>query len=59
MGAELSPEYWYAKAEETRTIADGMRHQQSKEALIRIAKDYERLAKIAEQMKAQRQKIKL
>ncbi len=51
MGTELSPEYWYARAEETRTLADGMRHRESKVALIKIAEGYERLAKSAEEMR--------
>ena len=50
MGAELSPKYWRAKAGETRILADGMRHRRSKEALIRIAEGYERLAKTAEEL---------
>ena len=52
MGAELSPEYWHAKAEQTRTLAEGMHYREPKQALVRIAEDCERLAKIAEEMRA-------
>ena len=41
------PEHW--RAEETRTIAEQMSDLQSKDAMLRIAKDYERLAERAEQ----------
>ena len=36
------------------TPADGMHHGESKQALIRIAEDYEPLAKIAEEMRARK-----
>jgi hypothetical protein len=56
MGTELAPEYWRARAEETRTLADNMHHREPKDALIRIAEDYERIAKIAEEAREQRNK---
>jgi hypothetical protein len=37
------------RAEETRAIAEQMSDLQSKDAMLRIAKDYERLAERAEQ----------
>lgn len=51
MGTELEPAYWQARAEETRTLADGMTANELKNELIRIADDYEHLAKIAEELK--------
>ena len=57
MGTELSPEYWRARAEETRMLADETRPAEVKLALIRTAEDYERIAKAAEYMrKAQQRK---
>src|SRR5215831_5972866 len=38
------PEHWRRRAEEARTIAEQMSDSPSKEAMLRIAKDYERLA---------------
>jgi len=42
------PAHWRRRAEETRTIAEQMSDLQSKDAMLRIAKDYERLAERAE-----------
>jgi hypothetical protein len=57
MGAEPSPGYWRARAEEARTVAAGMRHRESKEALIRIAEEYDRFAKITEELNWQKNKL--
>jgi hypothetical protein len=43
------PEHWRQRAEEARTVAEQMNEPQSKEAMLRIAKDYEHLAERAEQ----------
>ena len=43
------PAHWRRRAEEARTIAEQMSDLQSKDSMLRIAKDYERLAKRAEQ----------
>jgi hypothetical protein len=51
MGAELSPEYWRARAEETRTLAETMRYTDTRTVLSTIADDYERIAKAAEEMR--------
>jgi hypothetical protein len=43
------PEHWRQRAGEARSVAEQMNEPQSKEAMLRIAKDYERLAERAEQ----------
>ena len=48
------PEHWRFRAEETRTVADQMTHEESRTIMRRIANDYDRLAKVAgEQLAAQ------
>jgi hypothetical protein len=42
------PEHWRFRAEETRTVADQMTHEESRAIMRRIAMDYDRLAKLAE-----------
>jgi hypothetical protein len=42
------PEHWRQRAEEARTIADQMHDPQSKEAMLKIAEDYECLGERAE-----------
>jgi len=42
------PRYWRSRAEEARTIADEMKHGNTKEIMLRIADDYERIAEMTE-----------
>ena len=44
-----NPEYWRFRAEEVRSIADEMRAGEPKAIMLRIADDYERIAKMVEQ----------
>jgi hypothetical protein len=43
------PEYWRDRAKEKRLLAEAMKDQISKEKILRIARDYERLAQQAEE----------
>jgi hypothetical protein len=43
------PEHWHFRAEETRTVADQMTNEDSRTIMRRIANDYDRLAKLAEE----------
>ena len=40
------PAHWRFRAEETRTVADQMTHEESRTIMRRIANDYDRLAKV-------------
>ena len=44
-----NPEFWRYRAEEVRTLADEMKHAETKKIMERIADDYERIAKIVQQ----------
>ena len=44
-----NPEFWRFRAEEVRALADDMKYAETKKIMARIAEDYERIAKIAEQ----------
>lgn len=45
----LPPEYWQTRADKVRAIADEMFDLRSRETLLRIARDYEDLARRAEE----------
>jgi len=50
------PDHWHFRAEETRTIADQMTHEEARTIMRRIANDYNRLAKVAEEQLADQEK---
>jgi len=43
------PAQWRFRAEEARTVADEMTHEEARAIVRRIANDYDRLAKLAEE----------
>src|SRR5215475_3939775 len=50
------PEHWRFRAEETRTVADQMTHEEARTIMRRIANDYDRLAKLAEEQLADQER---
>jgi hypothetical protein len=50
------PEHWRFRAEEARTVADQMTHEESRAIIRRIANDYDHLAKVAEEQLADQEK---
>jgi len=50
------PEHWRFRAEETRTVADQMTHEGARTIMRRIAMDYDRLAKLAEEQIANQER---
>jgi hypothetical protein len=49
VGLADNARYWRARAEETRTIAETLEDDPSREIMLGIAKDYERMARRAEE----------
>jgi hypothetical protein len=45
-------DHWRARAEEARVLASQMNDSESKRAMLRIARDYERLAERTERLPA-------
>ena len=52
----LDPTHWRFRAEETRTVADQMTHEEARTIMRRIALDYDRLAKLAEEQLADQER---
>ena len=50
------PEHWRFRAEATRTVADQMNHEEARTIMPRIALDYDRLAKLAEEQLADQER---
>jgi len=50
------PEHWRFRAKEARTVADQMTHEEARTIMRRIANDYDRLAKVAEEQLADQEK---
>ena len=43
------PAHWRFRAEQARTVADHMTHEEARAIIRRIANDYDRLAKLADE----------
>jgi len=50
------PAHWRFRAEEARTVADQMTHEGARTIMRRIATDYDRLAKVAEEQIADQER---
>jgi hypothetical protein len=56
VGLANNVRYWRARAEEARTIAETLADETSREIMLNIAKDYERMARRAEERQAAQRK---
>ena len=54
--ATWDPGHWRFRAEEARTIADQMTDEEARTIMRRIANDYDRLAKLAEEQLADQER---
>jgi hypothetical protein len=50
------PDHWRFRAEEARTVADQMTHEDARTIMRHIANDYDRLAKLAEEQLADQER---
>ena len=53
------PDHWRARSEEARNLANQMNDPESKDAMLRIADDYERLAPITDGPRAKAPRFRL
>ena len=56
MPSRWGPEHWRIRAEEARTVADQMTHEEARMVMRRIANDYDRLVKLAEKQLADQER---
>ena len=56
MPSRWGPEHWRFRAEEARTVADQMIHEEARMVMRRIANDYDRLVKLAEKQLADQER---
>jgi hypothetical protein len=46
----FTPEYWHARAEEARTIAEGIRDGEARRIMHRIAGGYDHMAQVSQRL---------
>jgi hypothetical protein len=54
-----SPEYWLARAEECRELAERMSYPITKQTMLRLARSYERLAQDAKEQAEMLARVKI